>query len=150
MGKVCCISHSYKNQILRAKAPVGVARTSAPLLLFVDDDAVLGDEYVIERLVAPLLADPSIGVTGASKLLPPDAPKALLRQAVAELADVDVVVGEDVEEAEYDGQAQRKHSIERAIYQAQEQLPEERLDRYAENCSHNDKESVTRLPPVSR
>ena len=52
----------------------GVARTCAPLLLFVDDDAVLGDEHVIERLVAPLLADPSIGVTGASKLLPPDAP----------------------------------------------------------------------------
>src|SRR6266545_7801433 len=51
----------------------GVARTRAPLLVFVDDDAVLGDERVIERLVAPL-ADPSIGVTGASKLLPPDAP----------------------------------------------------------------------------
>src|SRR5215212_7074204 len=45
----------------------GVAYTSAPLLMFVDDDAVLGDEHVIERLVAPLLADPSIGVTGASK-----------------------------------------------------------------------------------
>jgi hypothetical protein len=53
---------------------VGVARTSAPLLVFVDDDAVLGDERVIEHLVAPLLADPSIGVTGASKLLPPRAP----------------------------------------------------------------------------
>lgn len=52
----------------------GVARTSAPLLVFVDDDAVLGDERVIEHLVAPLLADPSIGVTGASKLLPPHAP----------------------------------------------------------------------------
>jgi Glycosyltransferase like family 2 len=53
---------------------LGVARTSAPLLLFVDDDAVLGDEQVIERLIALLLADPSIGVAGASKLLPPDAP----------------------------------------------------------------------------
>src|SRR5262245_41260897 len=52
----------------------GVARTSAPLLVFVDDDALLGDERVIERLVAPLLDDPSIGVTGASKLLPPGAP----------------------------------------------------------------------------
>src|SRR4051812_19020881 len=52
----------------------GVARTSAPLLMFVDDDALLGDEHVIERLVAPLLADPSIGVTGAPNLLPPDAP----------------------------------------------------------------------------
>jgi len=52
----------------------GVARTTAPLLLFVDDDAVLGDERAIEHLIGPLLADPSIGVTGASKLLPPDAP----------------------------------------------------------------------------
>lgn len=52
----------------------GVARTSAPILVFVDDDALLGDEYVIAHLVAPLLADATIGVTGASKLLPPDAP----------------------------------------------------------------------------
>lgn len=52
----------------------GVAQTSAPLLLFVDDDAVLGDEHVIANLIAPLRADPTIGVTGASKLLPPDAP----------------------------------------------------------------------------
>lgn len=52
----------------------GVARTSAPILVFVDDDALLGDEHVIANLVAPLLADPTIGVTGAAKLLPPDAP----------------------------------------------------------------------------
>ena len=52
----------------------GVAQTSAPLLVFVDDDAVLGDERALANLVAPLLEDPSIGVTGASKLLPTDAP----------------------------------------------------------------------------
>ncbi len=52
----------------------GVAQTTAPILVFVDDDAVLGDTHVIEHLVMPLLQDPSIGVTGASKLLPPDAP----------------------------------------------------------------------------
>jgi hypothetical protein len=52
----------------------GVAQTSAPLLVFVDDDAVLGDEHVLANLVAPLLEDPSIAVTGASKLLPPGAP----------------------------------------------------------------------------
>ena len=52
----------------------GVKQTTAPLLVFVDDDALLGDQWVIEHLVAPLLADPSIGVTGASKLLPPNAP----------------------------------------------------------------------------
>jgi hypothetical protein len=52
----------------------GVARTTAPLLVFVDDDAVLGDEHTLANLVAPLLADPTIGVVGASKLLPPHAP----------------------------------------------------------------------------
>jgi hypothetical protein len=51
----------------------GVASTSAPILVFVDDDAVLGGEHVIANLVASLLQDPTIGVTGASKLLPPDA-----------------------------------------------------------------------------
>lgn len=43
------------------------------LLVFVDDDAVLGHERVVENIIAPLLADSSIGVAGASKLLPPDA-----------------------------------------------------------------------------
>jgi hypothetical protein len=52
----------------------GVAQTSAPLLVFVDDDAVLGDEHALANLVAPLVEDSSIGVTGASKLLPPNAP----------------------------------------------------------------------------
>jgi hypothetical protein len=52
----------------------GVAQTTAPILVFVDDDALLGDEHVIENLVEPLLHDPTIGVTGASKLLPPQAP----------------------------------------------------------------------------
>lgn len=52
----------------------GVARTTAPLLVFIDDDAVLGDPHVLERLVAPLIADRTVGVTGAAKLLPPNAP----------------------------------------------------------------------------
>src|ERR687885_764028 len=51
----------------------GVARTTAPVLVFVDDDATLGDEHVLANLVAPLLDDPSVGISGASKLLPPDA-----------------------------------------------------------------------------
>jgi cellulose synthase/poly-beta-1,6-N-acetylglucosamine synthase-like glycosyltransferase len=52
----------------------GVERTSSPLLVFVDDDAILGNAHVLANLIAPLLADPTVGVTGASKLLPPDAP----------------------------------------------------------------------------
>src|SRR5688500_3102785 len=52
---------------------VGVSRTTADILVFVDDDAILGGDDTLANLVAPLLADPTIGVTGASKLLPPDA-----------------------------------------------------------------------------
>ncbi len=51
----------------------GAARTSGDILVFVDDDAVLGNEHTIANLVIPLLADPTVGVTGASKLLPPNA-----------------------------------------------------------------------------
>ena len=49
---------------------LGADRTSAPVLVFVDDDAELGDEHTLARLVAPL-ADPTVGAAGASKLLPP-------------------------------------------------------------------------------
>ncbi len=51
---------------------VGVARTTADILVFVDDDAVLGGDDTLANLIAPLLSDPTIGVTGASKLIPPD------------------------------------------------------------------------------
>lgn len=52
----------------------GVARTTADILVFLDDDALLGNHRLIANLVAPLLRDPEVGVTGASKILPPDAP----------------------------------------------------------------------------
>jgi GT2 family glycosyltransferase len=51
----------------------GVARTASDILVFVDDDAVLGNAHVIANLVAPLLAEADIGVTGASRILPPHA-----------------------------------------------------------------------------
>ncbi|HEX2273579.1 MAG TPA: glycosyltransferase [Acidimicrobiales bacterium] len=50
---------------------LGAARTGAPLLVFVDDDAVLGADDTLARLVAPLAADPTVAVAGAAKLLPP-------------------------------------------------------------------------------
>lgn len=49
----------------------GVARTTAPILVFVDDDAVLVGDRTLAELVAPLLADPGIGAAGTGKLLPP-------------------------------------------------------------------------------
>jgi cellulose synthase/poly-beta-1,6-N-acetylglucosamine synthase-like glycosyltransferase len=50
---------------------LGAARTTAPVLVFVDDDAVLGSDDTLARLVEPLHADPTLAVTGAAKLLPP-------------------------------------------------------------------------------
>jgi len=52
---------------------IGVARTTSDILLFVDDDAVLAHSHVIETML-PLLQDDEIGVVGASRLVPPDAP----------------------------------------------------------------------------
>lgn len=52
---------------------LGVARTAADTLVFIDDDALPGARDLIERLVGPLWCDDSLGVVGASKLIPPDA-----------------------------------------------------------------------------
>jgi GT2 family glycosyltransferase len=52
----------------------GVAATEGQLLLFIDDDALPGQPDLVEKLVRPLLADPSIGVSGAARVLPADAP----------------------------------------------------------------------------
>jgi cellulose synthase/poly-beta-1,6-N-acetylglucosamine synthase-like glycosyltransferase len=48
---------------------LGARRTTAPFVVFVDDDAVLGDEHTIENLLAPF-SDPGIAVVGTAKLLP--------------------------------------------------------------------------------
>ena len=50
----------------------GANRARGKILVFIDDDAVLGDEHTLANLVRPLRGDPTIGVTGASKLIPPD------------------------------------------------------------------------------
>lgn len=62
-------------QVVRGVRPsgrarnLGVRRTTARIVLFVDDDAVLGQDDTIENLIRPF-ADPTIGVVGAAKLLP--------------------------------------------------------------------------------
>jgi len=51
---------------------VGTKRAKGDILVFIDDDAVLGDEHALANLVEPLQEDHTIGVTGASKLIPAD------------------------------------------------------------------------------
>jgi GT2 family glycosyltransferase len=51
----------------------GVSATLSDILFFIDDDALPIDENLIASLVEPLLQDPQIGITGAARVLPPDA-----------------------------------------------------------------------------
>ena len=51
----------------------GVSRSRGDLLVFVDDDAYLGHERVLETMVNILESDETIGVVGPAKLLPQDA-----------------------------------------------------------------------------
>jgi O-antigen/teichoic acid export membrane protein/GT2 family glycosyltransferase len=69
----------YELIVVNGAAPAGRARNLGVVhahgeyLLFIDDDATLGNEHVIETLLATLAADSAIGVVGPSKALGPDA-----------------------------------------------------------------------------
>lgn len=51
---------------------IGIERTSGEFLILIDDDALPAQRDLIEKLVAPLIADKKLGATGASRLIPPD------------------------------------------------------------------------------
>jgi len=51
---------------------VGIARTHGEFLVLIDDDARPGHPELIANLMSVLEADGSIGVAGASRLIPPD------------------------------------------------------------------------------
>lgn len=51
----------------------GVAATRGEILLFIDDDARPAQPDLVERLVRPLLEDPTVGAIGAARVLPPGA-----------------------------------------------------------------------------
>ena len=48
----------------------GAAHSQSDILVFIDDDAHPGTPDLIEKLVRPLLEDPTIGVTGTARILP--------------------------------------------------------------------------------
>lgn len=93
----------YHVEVVRGVSPaararnLGVAATSGEYLLFVDDDAYFGHDRVLEMLLERLRTDPSIGVVGPSKLIPPDATP-LQRRIAAEVPRwVYPVVDADIE-----------------------------------------------------
>lgn len=51
---------------------VGAKRAKGEILIFIDDDVRLGHERVLENLVKPFSDDQSIGIAGASQLIPED------------------------------------------------------------------------------
>jgi len=69
----------FEVQLVKGVAPQGkainegAARAQGDILLIVDDDSRLADGSVIEKLVRTLDGDASIGMAGASIVLPPDA-----------------------------------------------------------------------------
>jgi GT2 family glycosyltransferase len=52
---------------------LGVESTTGDILVFIDDDARPGSRELIEKMVQVLVTDETIGVTGAARILPPDA-----------------------------------------------------------------------------
>lgn len=52
---------------------VGVSGTTSEVLIFIDDDAALANDDAVERLVQPLMDHADIHITGAARLIPPDA-----------------------------------------------------------------------------
>lgn len=51
---------------------VAVKQSQSDILVFIDDDASLGNKDALEQLVRPLIADATIHITGAAKLIPPN------------------------------------------------------------------------------
>ena len=64
---------------------VGVARTSATVLVFLDDDVRLGTPDVLRSFADHLAAVPKLGMVGTSQLLPPDS-TAFQRRCAAQLS----------------------------------------------------------------
>ena len=52
---------------------IGVSRTAGDILLFIDDDALPGQDNMVEVLVKALLAESTVGVTGPARILPASA-----------------------------------------------------------------------------
>lgn len=61
---------------------LGVGRTDAELIVFIDDDASFGAPDTLQRLVAAADEHPEYAVLGTAKLLPPDATPFQRRTAV--------------------------------------------------------------------
>lgn len=89
--------------VIRGVQPSGQARnlgasvTEGDILLFIDDDARPGRPDLVESMVRPLLEDPQLGVTGAARVLPGNAPWFQRRVAAEIPRTVNAVPGSPLE-----------------------------------------------------
>jgi len=69
---------AYELLLVAGESPNGHARNvgarcaTGHLLVFIDDDAILGDTETLANVLRPVEHDPSVGMSGASTLIPPD------------------------------------------------------------------------------
>ena len=71
--------HDFEVIIVKGESPcarshnMGVQSASGEIIVFFDDDIILGNNKIIDNLIKPIIKDKSIGISGASQLIPPDA-----------------------------------------------------------------------------
>lgn len=77
-------NQSFKNfelNVVRGVKPngkarnVGIKNAKGEILVFIDDDVRLGNSDVLKNLIEPFELDKTIGITGTSRFLPPNANK---------------------------------------------------------------------------
>ncbi len=91
--------------VVRGVAPQGAAindgvrRSLGEIVVILDDDSRLTDETVLDRLVACLDADPSIGMAGASIVPAPEA-RAFQRWAARQFPRLNTPVVEEVTDSD--------------------------------------------------
>lgn len=78
----------------------GAAMSRGEILVILDDDSCLEGDNVLERLIATLDADPSIGMAGASIVVPPDATP-FQRRAATQFPRFNTPVVERVTDSDY-------------------------------------------------
>lgn len=77
----------------------GVKKARGDYLVFMDDDTILGHERVIENLIAPLVKDEKVGMTGASAMYPKDLP--WLQRTFAQIRGGEFPIVKEIVDTDY-------------------------------------------------
>ncbi len=95
----------FETHVIRGVSPQGkainqgAARAAGSVLIILDDDSCLADDSVFQRLVDAVDADATIGMAGASIVLPPDA-TAFQRRAARQFPRFDTPVVDTITDSD--------------------------------------------------